>query len=163
MSSGQRKCAQKNKMDLYRIKGYTLEGKKTKSTIASGPVIIRNQKVLLHKAPSTGKYQFVGGRLDDDLNPKTNAKYKPLVDLGLKVKIREDQDPLILLGTIQREGKQEHVVLIHYRGEIAENAKPTKGKYGWYTLKEIKELQKQNQLSSSNVMIASEYFLKHKK
>ncbi len=146
-------------MDLYSIPGFTLDGKKTKITIASGPVIIRNNKVLLHRAPSTGKYQFLGGRLEDSSTVKKNAIEKPRLE-GLEVTLREDIPPLLITGTIKRANKKEQVVLIHYLGEVAPDSNPTRGEWNWFTLSEIGKMHKQGKLSSKNVLIAAQHFLK---
>ena len=145
-------------MDIYNLDALTLDGEKTKVTVASGPVIIRDGKVLLHKAPDTGKYQFIGGRVDDGMSIRENAVFKALEDLGIKIKLVDDIDPLIVIGKIQRDGKEDNLFLVHYLAKIVEE--PEERKYDWFTLDQIKKMTEEGMVPSANVLIASEHFLK---
>jgi hypothetical protein len=141
-------------MDVYHIKGLTLAGKETRISLNSGPVIIdEDGKFLLHKADSTGKYQFTGGRLDDDFSLRANAKYRPAQDLGLAVRLVAGIDPLIIAGIIERDGAEEYTTLVHYLAEI-DDRKQIRGDRQWFTLDEVRELDKKGETSSANVLLA---------
>jgi ADP-ribose pyrophosphatase YjhB (NUDIX family) len=142
---------------LFNLDGFNLNGEPTKFTHATGPVIIRDNKIMLHKAPSTEKYQFIGGRLDDGVSPKQNAINKAKQDLNLEVRIINDT-PLPIVGQITRDGKPEQIVLLHYLAEIIEE--PENKEYEWFTLEQIEEMTEKGEVSSPNILIASRYFLK---
>lgn len=137
--------------------GFLLDGAVTKITFAAGPVVIRDGKVLIHRADSTKKLQFIGGRVDDDKTFTQVAVAKAWDDCGVRVKLVGD--PLPILGQVDRHGQKEWVVLIHYRAEML-NAVPEKpGEYHWCSLKELEVLNEKNDLSSANMVIAARYFL----
>ena len=142
---------------LFGLEGFNLEGKAVKFTCATGPVIIKDNKIMLHRAPSTEKYQFIGGRLDDETSPKQNAINKAKEDLNVKIKIINDT-PLPILGTIERDGKEEQILLIHYLAEVEEE--PETKEYEWFTLEQIEDMARNGEVSSPNILIASKYFLR---
>ncbi len=145
--------------DLYHQPGKNFKREDIFITIASGPVIVSpDKKFLLHIGESTGKYQFTGGRLNDSQSPKENAINRSFEDLGLRVTLTEGVEPLIITDEIERDGKVERLVLIHYAAVISVDAEI--GECKWFSIDEIRELEKQDQLSSPNVRIACEYFLK---
>ncbi len=145
--------------DLYHQLGKNFKGEDIFVTIASGPVIVNeDKKFLLHISESTEKYQFTGGRLNDSQSPQQNAINRPFEDLGLQVMLTEGVDPLIVTDEIERDGKVERLVLMHYVAIIPVDAEI--GECQWFSIDEIRELEKQGQLSSLNVRIACEHFLK---
>jgi len=136
---------------------FLLDGTATKVTFAAGPVIIRDGKVLVHRAPSTGKFQFIGGRVDDQKTFAAVAVARAWDDCGVRVRLVGD--PLPILGQVERKGQVEWVVLIHYRAEMI-NAVPEKsGEYRWCSLEELEMLHKQGDLSSANMVIAAKHFM----
>jgi 8-oxo-dGTP pyrophosphatase MutT (NUDIX family) len=146
--------------DFYRYSAKNLQGEDIILTIASGPIVMdNNQRFLLHRSPSTGKYQFIGGRLDDAQSPQQNAVNRPMEDLGLEVTLDKTREPLLTEGEIERDGAAERIVLIHYFANIKEGAEPIKGEWKWFTLNEIEELDRSGELSSPNVLIACRHFM----
>ncbi|OGY92044.1 MAG: hypothetical protein A3B31_03805 [Candidatus Komeilibacteria bacterium RIFCSPLOWO2_01_FULL_53_11] len=134
-----------------------LDGTKCEITIASGPVIVNDEgKILLHRSPDTGKYQFTGGRLDDDFSPRANAKYRPAQDLGAEIELVAGVEPLIIQGEV---GKGKRVVLIHYLARLSDRENPLRGEYKWCTLKEVRAMHAKGEMSSPNVLLATEFFL----
>ena len=131
------------------------------TTIATGPVVIDDQKkFLLHISSSTGKYQFIGGRLRDTKSPRENAIDHSLVNLGVKVELVSNKEPLVIIDKIFRDDKEEIVILMHYLAKLKDGSVPTKGEWKWFDFNEIKELERQNSISSPNIGIACEHFLK---
>jgi len=147
-------------VDFYHFPTINFNKKRQFLTIASGPVIINDKKeFLLHRAESTNKFQFSGGRWDDSKSPIDNAIFRPFEDLGVHVEIIGEVEPFVIQDKIQREGKEEILVLIHYLANIKEGSKPVKGNFGWFSSKEIIEMEKRNELSSPNISLACDYFI----
>jgi ADP-ribose pyrophosphatase YjhB (NUDIX family) len=127
--------------------------------INSGPVIIgKDGKFLLHVSSSTGKYQFTGGRLDDNKSPKENAIFRPKEDLGLEVELIENLEPLIIADEIERNGNKEKLILIHYLAKLKNGFEPDLSRCAWFTLDEVQELEKNNNVSSPNILIGCKWF-----
>jgi hypothetical protein len=129
-------------------------------TISTGPVVVNkmNTKVLLHLSASTGKYQFIGGRLDDSLSFRENALYRAREVVGENLVIITHDTPTILLDTIDRDGEIETILLVHYKASIENETITWNAR--WFTIEEIETLHKDNQLSSPNILICSTEFLK---
>ena len=70
----------------------------------------------------------------------------------------DPMEPLILVGKIDRDGREENILLIHYLASIADETQI--GDAAWFTRSEIMILDAENKTSSENIRIASEYFLK---
>jgi hypothetical protein len=124
-------------------------------TISTGPVVVNKNrdKVLLHLSSTTGKYQFIWWRLDDTLSPRDNALIRAREVIATTSISLLENNPLILLDTIIRDGKEEKLLLIHYEATIENEAMIWDAI--WMNLEEIQTVE----LSSPNVMIASKFFL----
>lgn len=133
-----------------------LDGTQWTLTHCSWPVIIHDDKVLLHIGASTGKYQFIWWRLDDTLSLQENAIIRAQEVLWHR-NISLTWEPLAIIGEISRDSRPETIILFHYKATI-NNASET-GAWEWKTLDEILELEKQDMISSKNIVIASKYFL----
>ncbi|MDA9129004.1 hypothetical protein N9J72_00825 [Candidatus Gracilibacteria bacterium] len=142
--------------DIYNYPYIGLDGAEGVMTLCSGPVVIHEDKVLLHISDSTGKYQFIGGRLNDKLSMRENALERAEAVLGHRDLILGDT-PLSVIGEIERDGKIETVVLFHYKAVLTDLDHIGAGE--WKTLDEIEQLSHENMLSSNNVIIASKHFL----
>lgn len=147
-------------VEFFHYPAKNFDGKNIKITIATGPVIIDKNKFLLHVSSSTGKYQFTGGRLDDSKSPQENAMYWPLHDLGVNIKLADGVDPFIIMDQMNINGEKEKIILIHYLASIEKDSTPTKGEFKWFSLDEILELEKRDNVSSPNIRIAAQHFLK---
>lgn len=87
------------------------DGTSMKVTIASGPVIIRNGKVLLDKHEDPF-WKFPGGRLRDDNAPQVNAVREAREEVGLDVTLTSE--PFVISFEREKDGVKEFVILIHY-------------------------------------------------
>ncbi len=146
-------------VDFYHYDAKNFEGNEITVTIATGPVIIDNLgKYLLHRADSTGKYQFTGGRLDDTKTSQDNAVFRPFEDLGVEVELEKSINPFVVSDEIERNGVKETLVLIHYLAKLKNNSLPEKGEWNWFTLEEIIAMEKRNEVSSPNIRLACEHF-----
>lgn len=128
-------------------------------TIATGPVILNKKKeFLLHIAPSTNKYQFIGGRLDDNKSSRENCIFRAYEELGLEIEIIKEK-PFVITDKITQNNKNINLILIHYLSKIKAKSNLEQINYKWFSYKEIIELDKKNMLSSPNIKIACKYFL----
>lgn len=94
----------------------TPDGKPIQVTIASGPVIIHDGKVLVDKHGDDAGWKFPGGKLQDDMSPQENARREVKEELGIDVELHGD--PFVVAFTREKNGVLEHVILLHYRAEI---------------------------------------------
>ena len=132
-----------------------------KITISTGPVIIHSswEKVLLHISSSTWKYQFIWWRLDDKFSFRENALIRAQEVVWVnKITLTED-DPTVLLDTIERDGQEENMLLIHFKASIMDEDNICEAK--WCTLDQIRDFSNQDMISSPNILICSEHFLKN--
>jgi len=147
-------------MDLYHKDGKNFKGENIKLTHCSGPIIFNDKReFLLHRAESTGKFQFTGGRLSDELSLRENAIFRPLEDLGIKVKLRDGVEPLIIVDKLVRDGDEETLVLVHYLADLNSELSFETGEWVWKSFEEICLMDENDELSSPNIKIACKYFL----
>ncbi len=91
-----------------------------KIIIASGPVIIENNKVLLNQHGDNNLWKFPGGKLEsfdfDDWSEalEQTAKREVKEEMGIEIKIIKPLKPMIIP---RPDHKNEYVVLIHYLAE----------------------------------------------
>jgi len=114
------------------------KGKPTKLTIASGPVIIEDNKVLLDKHGEDPFWKFPGGALDENRAPKENAIFEAKSELGIDIKILSK--PFVLVLEREKKGVSEYVILIHYLAKrLSKEIKP--GKYvrehAWHSINRL--------------------------
>jgi ADP-ribose pyrophosphatase YjhB (NUDIX family) len=111
------------------VNHYTAIGKSGEGfeiTIASGPVIIKDNKVLIDKHGEDTFWKFPGGKQADNLNFKGNAIKRVKEELGIKIKIINER-PSIFIYEREHNNKKEYVILIHYLADII-SGKPKPGK-----------------------------------
>ena len=100
--------------------------------IASGPVIIKDNKVLLNKHGESNLWKFPGGditKAEGDLESWAAKKVKE--EMGLDVKILRPLKPMVIWQ------EAEVIILIHYLAElISEEIKPADyiKEYGWHDI-----------------------------
>jgi len=77
--------------------------------IASGPVIIENDKVLLDKHGDDNFWKFVGGKVKSlDITLEDVAKREVMEEMGLEVELIRPLKPMMY------EFPEKTVILIHY-------------------------------------------------
>lgn len=115
-------------------------GKSGNLTISTGPVIVDStrSRALLHISSSTGKYQFIGGRLDDAMSLQQSAIIRAREVIGENRITLWDTPPAVLLDTIVRNGVSEQILLIHYGASIQDESTIQNAR--WCTLAEVEDL-----------------------
>ncbi|MFA5155273.1 MAG: NUDIX hydrolase [Patescibacteria group bacterium] len=85
-----------------------------KIIIASGPVIVENNKVLLNKDGKDNFWKFCGGRIEEsDIDLKETAKREVKEEMGLDVEIT-DNEPYLFYTEKEKDGMKVSVVLVHF-------------------------------------------------
>ncbi|MDD5693019.1 MAG: NUDIX domain-containing protein [Patescibacteria group bacterium] len=94
--------------------------------IASGPVIIENDKVLLNKHGDDGFWKFVGGRVEDySVSLEETAEREVMEEMGIGVNLIKPLKPMLI------ELPNKIVVLIHYLAERRGKIKPGEDILAW--------------------------------
>jgi len=103
--------------------------------IVSGPVIIKDGKVLLNKHGENLLWKFPGGDITDaESDLETWAKRKFKEEMGQTIKIIRPLSPLVVWR------QDEVVILIHYLAELAnEEIKPADyiKEYAWLDINNL--------------------------
>ena len=111
----------------------------TKLTVASGPVIIEKNKVLLDKHGEDEFWKFPGGAHKDDHSFRKNAQEEARQELGLEIELVKE-DPFIVTFERVSNGVLEYVILVHYLAKrINEEIKPRRDvrEYAWHPIYDL--------------------------
>ena len=112
--------------------------------IASGPVIIENNKVLLNKHGDDGFWKFVGGRVEDfdfedELNSlETACRREVKEEMGIEVEIIKPLKPMMIQ---KPDDSNTWVVLIHYLSKRIGEIQPGEEiiKWEWFDIDDLPE------------------------
>ena len=103
--------------------------------IASGPVIIKDNKVLLNKHGQSKLWKFPGGDITQASGDLENwARIKVKEEMGLDIKIIRPLKPMAIWA------EDEVIILIHYLAElISEEIKPAEyiKEYNWFDIDDL--------------------------
>ncbi|MFA6184195.1 MAG: NUDIX hydrolase [Parcubacteria group bacterium] len=126
-----------------------------KIIIASGPVIIEDNKVLLNQHGDTEFWKFCGGRVEDfDDNLIEAAKRETKEEMGIELEIL-DENPFLFHATKETPDGKIDVILVHYLaqriGEIKQGADIREWK--WISLENLA-----SENLAPNIMPTLDYF-----
>jgi ADP-ribose pyrophosphatase YjhB (NUDIX family) len=110
-----------------------------KIIIASGPVIVENNKVLLNKHGDTSFWKFCGGRAEDyDASLIENAIREVAEEMGIKIKVLNDE-PFITFARKETDGGTVDIILVHFLSERVGKIKPGDDikEWNWFSLNEL--------------------------
>ncbi len=93
-----------------------------KIIIASGPVIVRDNKVLLDISGDDSFWKFCGGKREKNEDLEATAKNRAKEELGINIKIL-DSDPFIIVRKKPGEEDKE-VILVHYLASYSGKISP---------------------------------------
>jgi len=123
----------------------------TKIIIASGPVIVENNKVLLNKHGEDNFWKFCGGRIEEDeTNVKDSAKREVKEEMGLEIEIIK-KEPFF----VYTEKNNISVVLIHFLAERLNEVNPGVDIREWRWL-DLADLAQEN--LAPNIIPALKHF-----
>lgn len=130
-----------------------------KIIIASGPVLVENNKVLLDKHGDTPFWKFCGGKVEDyELNLIETAKCKVKEEMGIEVEI-SNSTPFIMHTIKQTPDGDIDVILVHYLarriGEIIPGSDIRE--WSWIPVSELDDLDKKGALAP-NIIPTLEHF-----
>ena len=110
-----------------------------KIIIASGPVIVENNKALLNKHGDTLFWKYCGGRVDDyGTNLIDNAKREVKEEMGIEIKILDETPFITYAAKETAEGKID-VILVHFLAERIGEIKPGEEikEWGWHDINNL--------------------------
>jgi len=115
---------------------------KPKIIIASGPVIVEDEKVLLNQHGDTDFWKFCGGRVEDfSTSLIENAKREVKEEMGIEINIT-NETPFFLHTKKEKDGLELDVILVHYLAERLGEIKPGEDIREWVWLP-LKDLEKE--------------------
>ena len=112
-----------------------------KIIIASGPVIVEDNKVLLNQHGDTDFWKFCGGRVESmEVDLITTAKREVMEEMGLEIKILNDS-PFLLHTIKETDAGQIDVILVHYLAQKIGEIKPGSDirKWAWINIADLKQ------------------------
>lgn len=123
--------------------------------IASGPVIVENNKVLLNKDEKDNFWKFCGGRIEEnDFNLKNTTKREAKEEMGIGVEIL-DNDPYFFYTEKEEEGKAVSIILVHFLAKRIGEIIPGQEIKEWHWL-DINDLDGEN--LAPNIKASLKYF-----
>jgi 8-oxo-dGTP pyrophosphatase MutT (NUDIX family) len=115
----------------------------SKIIIASGPVIVENNQVLLNKHGEDKFWKFCGGRIEEnETNLKEAAMREVKEEMGLNVEILNN-DPYFFYTEKEKDGVKVSVILAHFLAKRIGEINPGEdiGEWRWIN---INDLDKEN-------------------
>jgi len=126
-----------------------------KIIIASGPVIVENNKVLLNKHGNDDFWKFCGGRVEEDeINLKDAAKREVKEEMGINVEILNNS-PYFFYTEKEIEGAQISVILVHFLAKRVGEITPGEDIREWRWV-DVNDLDKEN--LAPNIKPVLKYF-----
>jgi ADP-ribose pyrophosphatase YjhB (NUDIX family) len=126
-----------------------------KIIIASGPVIVENNKVLLNKHGDDEFWKFCGGRVEEnEVNLMEVAKREVKEEMGLEIEIM-NHDPYFFYTEKEVEGTKVSVILVHFLAKRIGDIIPGDDIREWRWI-DIDDLDKEN--LAPNIKPSLKYF-----
>jgi ADP-ribose pyrophosphatase YjhB (NUDIX family) len=113
-----------------------------KIIIASGPVIVENNKVLLNQHGDTNFWKFCGGRVEDfETDLEDNARREVKEEMGIDIEIIEHQPFLLHNQKTDASGQKIDVILVHFLAKRIGEIKPGADirEWKWFDLNNLPE------------------------
>ncbi|PIP26104.1 MAG: hypothetical protein CO140_02580 [Candidatus Moranbacteria bacterium CG_4_9_14_3_um_filter_40_7] len=110
----------------------------SKIIIASGPVIVENNQVLLNQHGDTDFWKFCGGQVKEEEKLLDTAKRRSKEEMGIEIEIL-DENPFITYTTKETpEGKLD-VILVHFLAKRIGEIKPGEDirEWKWFELNNL--------------------------
>lgn len=127
----------------------------SKIIIASGPVIVENNKVLLNKHGDDNFWKFCGGRVEEDeVNLKDAAQREVKEEMGIEIEVLNN-DPYFFYTEKKIEESLNSVILAHFLSKRIGEITPGKDIKEWRWI-DINDLDKEN--LAPNIKPVLKYF-----
>ncbi len=112
-----------------------------KIIIASGPVIVEDNRVLLNQHGDTTFWKFCGGRVEDfDINLIETAEKKVKEEMGIEIEVINETPFLLHTKKTTPDGDVD-VILVHYLAKRVGEIKPGEDirKWDWLDINNLPE------------------------
>lgn len=127
----------------------------SKIIIASGPVIVENNKVLLNKHGDDDFWKFCGGRVEEDeINLKNAAQREVKEEMGLEIEVLNNI-PYFFYTEKEIDGVQTSVILAHFLAKRIGEITPGKDIKEWRWI-DLNDLDREN--LAPNIKPVLKYF-----
>ena len=114
-----------------------------KIIVASGPVIVEDNKVLLNKHGEDNFWKFCGGRVEDyEINLKDTAQREVKEEIGLDVEILNEQPYFFYTEKIKDDAKIS-IVLAHFLAKRSNEINPGADIREWRWI-DLSDLEKED-------------------
>jgi 8-oxo-dGTP pyrophosphatase MutT (NUDIX family) len=106
--------------------------------IASGPVIVENNKVLLDKDKKEDLWKFCGGKIKEAEKLITTAQRRSKEELGINIEIL-DKNPFITYAIKETADGQLDIILVHFLAKRIGEIKPGEEieKWDWFDINNL--------------------------
>jgi ADP-ribose pyrophosphatase YjhB (NUDIX family) len=110
-----------------------------KVMLASGPVIIENNKILLNKSGKDDFWKFCGGRLNPEDNLIDVAKFRVREEMGLEIEITNPEP--FLMYTKKPNDPEIDVILVHFLAKRLNEIQPGEmvKEWDWFDIENLPE------------------------
>jgi ADP-ribose pyrophosphatase YjhB (NUDIX family) len=105
--------------------------------VASGPVIIEDNKILLNKSGEDDFWKFCGGRLNPEDNLIDVAKTRVKEEMGLDIEITNPTP--FLMYTKKPNNPEIDVILVHFLAKKLNEVKPGEmvKEWDWFDIENL--------------------------
>lgn len=109
-----------------------------KIIIASGPIIIRDNKVLLDIQGEDTFWKFCGGKVREDETLEQTAVRRAKEELGINIKIK-NSTPFLFHVSKEKDGEKFDVVLAHFLTDFSGDIHPSEevSQFDWHEVKKL--------------------------
>jgi 8-oxo-dGTP diphosphatase len=122
-------------MEFKDHKSINANNEEVDLTIASGPVIIEDGKVLLDKHGQDDFWKFPGGRIRDNESMWETAVREAKEELGIEVEL-EGEPVTVVFGS-----DEKYIILIHYKAKRSGEPSPGRDvrEWAWHDVDNLPE------------------------
>lgn len=113
-----------------------------KIIIASGPVIVKNSKVLLNISGGDNFWKFCGGKVKENETLSQTAMRRAKEELGINIEIKNSK-PFLLHTAKEKDGETFDVILAHFLSDFSGEIIPGDDIREWKWIP-LAELQNEN-------------------
>ena len=119
-----------------------------KIIIASGPVIIENNKTLLNISGEDNFWKFCGGKVRENEDLQQTAVRRAKEELGINIEIT-NPTPFLFYTAKKTSTEPIDVILVHYLAKHIGEIKPGEDirEWKWIPILELDELEKKGELA----------------
>ncbi|EKE25613.1 MAG: NUDIX hydrolase [uncultured bacterium] len=109
-----------------------------KIIIASGPVIVKDGKVLLDIQGDDNFWKFCGGKIQENENLSSTAKRRAKEELGIDIEIKNPEAFLLHIKQ-EKDGEDYDVILAHFLSDFTGEIITGNGvrEWDWHSLENL--------------------------